>query len=49
VRGEILQMRFELKGDGSAELAALRAAIDAAFAELLRAEGVGTAGGGGLA
>jgi V/A-type H+-transporting ATPase subunit A len=46
VRREILQMRFDVKGDGVEELAALRRAVDAAFAELLREQGadVGAAG-----
>jgi V/A-type H+-transporting ATPase subunit A len=39
VRGEILQMRFEVKGDGAEALGALRRAIDEAFAALLRDEG----------
>jgi len=46
VRREILQMRFDLKGDGVEELGALRRAIDAAFAGLLREEGAEAGGGG---
>jgi V/A-type H+-transporting ATPase subunit A len=46
VRREILQMRFEVKGDGTEELGALRQAIDAAFAELLREEGADPPGDG---
>ena len=39
VRREILQMRFEVKGEGTDELAAVRRAIDEAFEGLLRQEG----------
>jgi hypothetical protein len=40
VRSEIVQMRFEVKGDGAAELAGLRQSIDDAFDALLREHGV---------
>jgi V/A-type H+-transporting ATPase subunit A len=39
VRRELLQMRFEVAGDGAEALAAVRRAIDDAFAALLREEG----------
>lgn len=39
VRRELLQMRFELKGEGAEEIAALRRSIDDAFDGLLRQEG----------
>jgi V/A-type H+-transporting ATPase subunit A len=45
VRREILQLRFDVKGDGAEELGALHRTIDAAFAELLRTEGVDAGGG----
>jgi hypothetical protein len=48
VRREILQMRFDVKGDGVEELGALERAIDEAFAALLREEGAGAARGGAL-
>jgi V/A-type H+-transporting ATPase subunit A len=40
VRSEIVQMRFEVQGDGAAELAGLRQSIDDAFDTLLREHGV---------
>ncbi len=40
VRSEIVQMRFEVKGDGAAELAGLRRSVDDAFDALLREHGV---------
>jgi V/A-type H+-transporting ATPase subunit A len=40
IRRELLQMRFEVKGDGKAELEALRRAMDEAFDALLRDQGV---------
>jgi V/A-type H+-transporting ATPase subunit A len=45
VRREILQLRFDVKGDGAEELGALGHAIDGAFAALLREEGADVARG----
>jgi len=45
VRKDILQMRFDVKGDGVEELGALSRAIDAAFAELLREQGADVGAG----
>ena len=48
VRKEILQMRFDVKGDGVEEFGALSRAIDAAFAELLREQGAEASAPGAL-
>jgi V/A-type H+-transporting ATPase subunit A len=45
VRRDILQMRFEVKGEGTQELAGLRRSIDEAFGALLREEGAEPEGG----